>query len=244
MSADSPEQNARDFHTTRWSIVLKAGGAGEEAGTALEKLCRAYHYPLYLFVRQRGHEAAEAQDLTQEFFARLLAGRSLQMVQPEKGRFRTFLLTALRNFLANAWRDANCQKRGGGAEVLSWDHLEAEERFKLEPAVPGDEEAMFDRRWACEVVSAALKQVQQEMEAEGTGDRFVALHGFLQGEGDASYAAAAQQLGMSESAVKSAIFRMRRRYGECIRREIEETVGDPEEVEAEIRYLISIIARG
>jgi RNA polymerase sigma-70 factor (ECF subfamily) len=128
--------------------------------------------------------------------------------------------------------------------VLSWDHLEAEERYKAEPASSGNEDAIFDRRWAREVVAAALKQVQQEMEAEGTGDRFVALQGFLQGDANGSYAAVAQELGLSEAGVKSAIFRMRRRYGECIREEITDTVGDPAEVEAEIRYLISVIARG
>src|SRR5262245_33224105 len=148
MSAESLEQNPRDFRTTRWSIVLKAGGAGEEAGKALEKLCRTYHYPLYLFVRRRGHQPAEAQDLTQEFFARLLSGTSLQMVQPENGRFRTFLLAALKYFLVSAWRDANRLKRGGGREVISWDHLEAEERYQSEPATSEGEESTFDRRWA------------------------------------------------------------------------------------------------
>ncbi len=166
------------FRTTHWSVVLEAGAASEAAQSALEKLCRGYWYPLYGFVRRRGHGEHEAQDLTQEFFARLLAGDSLQSVSPEKGRFRTFLLAALKHFLANDWRDAQRLKRGGGREILSWDGLEAEDRFGHEPADDASPEAWFDRRWAQTVVTSALAALGGEMERDGVGNRFEALKAF------------------------------------------------------------------
>ena len=234
---------ARDFRTTHWSVVLEAGGAGASARSALETLCRNYWYPLYVFVRRRGYDTHQAQDLTQEFFARLLASESLKTAQPERGRFRTFLLGALKNFLANDWRDARRLKRGGGAEFLSWDALDSERRYALEPTDGEAPETLFDRRWAQAVVTAALERLEAEMRREGTGERCVALKSFLQGGGDAeSYAATGERLGLSVPATKSAIFRMRRRYGELIREEIAQTVGSPEEVEAEIQHLIALLA--
>ncbi|MBP7951375.1 MAG: sigma-70 family RNA polymerase sigma factor [Verrucomicrobiales bacterium] len=233
-----------EFLTTRWSVVLQAGGTGAAAESALERLCRHYWYPLYVFVRRRGYAAAEAQDLTQEFFARLLAGETLQTADPEKGRFRSFLLSVMKHFLINVWRDANRQKRGGGREILSWDGLEAEERFQSEPATDDDETATFDRRWARAVVTAALERIRTEMERNGEGERFAILQEFLQGDAGESYAGAAQALRLSEPAVKSAIFRMRRRYGQYIREEIMQTVAAPDQVDDEIRHLISVIARG
>ncbi len=234
----------RGFETTHWSVVLEAGGSSESARPALETLCRGYWYPLYAFVRRRGHGEAEAQDLTQEFFARLLAGESLKTAQPERGRFRTFLLGALKNFLANDWRDAHRLKRGGGAELLSWDGLDPASRYALEPASDDPPEALFDRRWAQAVVTAALNRLEGEMRREGTADRCTTLKPFLQGGGDAeSYAAVAGRLGLSTAATKSAIFRMRRRYGELIREEIAQTVASPAEVEAEIQHLITLLGR-
>ena len=234
---------ARSFHTTHWSVVLEAGGSDGSARTALETLCRNYWYPLYAFVRRRGYDTHQAQDLTQEFFTRLLASESLKTAQPERGRFRTFLLGALKNFLANDWRDAHRLKRGGGAEFLSWDELDPERRYALEPADRASAESLFDRRWAQAVVSGALARLEAELRREGTAERFVALKVFLQGDGEAdSYASAAARLGLSEAATKSAIFRMRRRYGELIREEIAQTVATPAEVEAEIQYLIALLA--
>jgi len=232
----------REFRTTHWSVVLAAGGTGESARPALERLCHAYWYPIYAFARWRGHDEHQAKDLTQEFFARLLAGSSLQTVSPERGKFRTFLLAALKNFLANEWRDSQRLKRGGGKEILSWDGLEAEERFGHEPADAASPEAWFDRRWAQTVVTSALTQLGGEMERDGVKDRFETLKIFLQGDGGGlSYAEAAQQVGLSEPATKTAIFRMRRRYGELIREQIAETVDSPEQVEAEIQHLIAVL---
>ena len=231
------------FRTTHWSVVLEAGASSEDAHSALEKLCRAYWYPLYGFVRRRGYGEHEAQDLTQEFFARLLAGNSLQSVSPDKGRFRTFLLAALKNFLANDWRDAQRLKRGGGKEILSWQALDPEQRFTLEPADDSSPETWFDRRWAQAVVTSALRQQGEEMGREGLQSRFDVLKAFLQGDGGGlSYGDAAQRLGLSEPATKTAIFRMRRRYGELIREIIAETVGSSTEVEAEIQHLITVMA--
>ena len=233
---------SRDFRTTQWSVVLKAGGASDEARPALETLCRSYWYPLYAFVRRRGHGEHEAQDLTQQFFARLLAGDSLQTVSPEKGRFRTFLLAAMKHFLANEWRDAHRLKRGGGMELLSWDELDPERRYALEPTDIASAESLFDRRWAQAVVSSALARLEVEMRREGTADRYAALKFFLQGDGGQdSYASAATRLNLSEAATRSAMFRMRRRYGELIREEIAQTVATPTDVETEIQHLIALL---
>lgn len=225
--------------------MLEARGTDASAHAALETLCRTYWYPLYAFVRRRGADPHRAQDLTQEFFARLLASESLHTAQPERGRFRTFLLGALKNFLANDWRDSQRLKRGGGIETLDWDGLEPERRYALEPADGETPESLFERRWAHAVVQSALASLGDEMRREGTGERFAVLQPFLQGGGDdSSYAAAAARLGLSVAAAKSAIFRMRRRYGALIRENIAQTVATPAEVEAEIQHLIALLGRG
>src|SRR6266567_2201695 len=148
---------ARDFRTTQWSLVLKACRSDEaEAAAALDKLCRAYWYPLYAFVRRRGYDPETARDLTQSFFAALLARNQFAVADPTRGRFRSFLVHSLTHFLANEWRDAQRLKRGGGAAVFSLDGLEPEERYRLEPIVESDAEKLFDRRWAYTLVERAL----------------------------------------------------------------------------------------
>ena len=232
----------RDFRTTHWSLVLHAAGSSERSHHALETLCRQYWTPLYAFVRRRGYEEHHAQDLTQEFFSRFLAANSLDSVAPDRGRFRTFLLAALKNFLANEWRDANRQKRGGGQELISIDEF-AEEESHYEPSQAAEPDTVFDRCWAETVVAAALSRLSKEMENDGLQARFQNLKVFLQGDGSGlSYAEAAQRAGLSEPATKTAIFRMRRRYGELIRDEIAQTVDSPEEVEAEIQHLVAVLA--
>lgn len=233
----------REFRTTHWSVVLQAGGASDAAGSALEKLCRAYWYPIYGFIRWRGHDEHQAKDLTQEFFARLVSSDSLQTVSPERGKFRTFLLAAVKNFLANDWRDSQRIKRGGGKEILSWDGLDPEERFSHEPHDAGSNDSWFDRRWAQTVVTGALARLGSEMERDGIKARFDILKVFLQGDGAGlSYLEAAQRVGLSEPATKTAIFRMRRRYGELIREVVAETVGNSGDVDAEIQHLIAVLA--
>lgn len=237
---------ARDgvFRTTRWSVVLRAGDLRGEAAGALETLCGSYWYPLYVFVRRRGFSAHEAQDLTQEFFARLLAGQALQSVDPAKGRFRTFLLASIKHFLAKEWRDANRIKRGGGYQFLSWEGFDPEERYRLEPEAGHTAEQGYDRHWAHTVVGHAVDRLEKEMRREGNGARFEVLKPYLQNDGSgAGYAEAALKLDLSEPGVKSGVHRLRRRYAEIIREDISHTVGEKGEVEKEIQYLISILAR-
>jgi len=230
------------FQTTHWSLVVEAGGGDDSARAALETLCRHYWYPLYAFVRRRGYDEHQSQDLTQEFFARLLASDSLKLAQPERGRFRTFLLGALKHFLANDWRDSHRLKRGGGMEFISWDELDPERRYALEPADGASAESLYDRRWAQAVVSNSMARLEAEFRSEGMADRFNVLKAYLQGDGGAgSYDSAGARLGVSQAAVKSAIFRLRRRYGELIRDEIAQTVASPAEVDAEIQHLITLL---
>ncbi|MCI0537468.1 MAG: sigma-70 family RNA polymerase sigma factor [Verrucomicrobiales bacterium] len=243
-SGDGVVPNARPaFCTTRWSVVLLAAErTTPESVQALESLCQLYWYPLYAFVRREGRGPEEAKDSIQEFFARFLAADSIQTAHPDKGRFRSFLLASMKNFLAKEWRDANRLKRGGGKEIIHWDQMEVEERYKLEPADAAPD-ALFDRRWAQTLVTNVLARLQEEMGRERLGERFAALKIFLQGDSTASsYADTGTKLGLSESAVKSAIHRLRRRYAELIREEISQTVAAPAEVAEEIRHLIRMLA--
>ena len=237
---DSRPAGERIFATTHWSLVLSARGDSTGAEDALARLCGAYWYPLYGFVRRQGHSPHDAQDLTQEFFARLLDSHSLERVGPEKGRFRTYLLASLSHFLANDWRDSQRLKRGGGSRFVSWDGLNPDQQFQHEPNAAA--ETWFDRNWAQAVVATALRRLGDEMIRDGVKDRFDAFKIFLQGDaGASSYAEAARSCGLSEPATKTAIFRLRRRYGELIREEVAATVGPGGDVEAEIQYLITVL---
>jgi len=229
------------FRSTHWSVVLHARAGTQDSHAALEQLCRAYWHPLYTFIRRRGHSEHEAQDLTQEFFARFLAADSLQAVSADKGRFRTFLLAAVKNFLASEWRDANRLKRGGGREFISYDEFSTEEGAHVEPASTIGPEVLFDLRWARSLLAGSIGRLEKEMARDGLADRFAALMPFLQGDAG-SYADVAQETGLSEAAVTSAIFRMRRRYAEILRDEVSQTVASPDDVEAEIRHLISVLS--
>ncbi len=233
----------RQFRTTHWSMVLAAGDAGSpEASTALEKLCRVYWYPLYSFIRQHGHAEHEAQDLTQEFFFRLLDGDALRTVHPGKGKFRSFLLASVKNFLANEWDRTHRQKRGGGRPLLSWDELAAEERYDVEPAGPDNDDRRFDRNWAESLVASAMSRLRREIAAEGNESRFEVLKLFLGGEpGGLTYGQAAARLGLSENATRSAIHRLRQRYASLFREEVADTVANPDDVEAEIRHLFAAL---
>lgn len=231
------------FCTTRWSVVLQAGRSEEERATeALEQLCRTYWYPLYAYVRRRGYAPADAQDLTQGFFASLLERRDLAGVAPEKGRFRTFLLSALGHYLANEWRRGQRQKRGAGQATGSFDALPAEEQYRAEPAAPEAPEAMYDQRWAWTVLEQAKDRLRDDYARGGRGDLFGALEPLLSGDtAGRSRAEMASELGIGLGALDVAVHRLRRRYGKCIRAIIAETVCDPEEVDAEIRHLRSVL---
>jgi len=233
-----------NFRTTHWSVVLLAGQEHEpNSAEALEQLCRAYWPPIYAFVRRRGYTREEAEDLVQGFFSLLLARKGLERVDPARGRFRSFLLASVNNYLANEHERATRQKRGGGCETFSLDAQEAEERYAVEPVDDLTPERLFERRWAETVFERIIARLQAEFAAVGQAPRFECLKPFLLGEpADFSYADVAQQLGLSVSAVTSAIHRMRARYREIFREEIAQTVGDVTEVEDEIRYLVRALS--
>lgn len=233
---------ARQFVTTHWSVVLRAGGAGStQSAGALAELCRAYWYPLYAFVRRQGHSPANAQDLTQEFFARLLEGDALKTADPQKGRFRSFLLALLKRMLVSEWRREHRQKRGGGAAVFSLDEQEAEDRYRFEPADAVTPETVFERRWAETVLERVLTRLEAESQGHALG--FASLQPYLvEDKGTAPFAQTAAKLGVTEPALKAVVYRLRVRYGEIFREEIAHTVEKPEEVEEEIRHLLAILA--
>jgi RNA polymerase sigma-70 factor (ECF subfamily) len=248
-STGSPPAEADQFHTTHWSLVVRAQGVsrGLDGGStlahaALARLCELYWYPLYAFVRRQGHRPHDAQDLTQEFFARLLAKGWLAEVQQDQGRFRSWLLAAMKHFLSNEWDRLKAQKRGGHANVVSIDEATAEGRYREEPAEMDTAERLFDRRWALTLLDRVLAQLRAEFASDGKGVLFDALKGALTGEAR-PYAEIAQELGTSEGAVKVAVHRLRDRYRALIRAEVMQTVATPEETEAELRHLLSALAR-
>ncbi len=230
------------FATTHWSVVLAAANEEKpEAAAALERLCSTYWYPLYAYVRREGHSPADAQDLTQEFFARLLARHALAQVAPEKGRFRSFLLVGLRHFLSDQRDRASAAKRGGGKAVLSLDAQEAEDRYRLEPIERLDAEKIYERRWAMTLLGRAWTRLREESAARGKLQQFERLAEFVAGEAEVTCVAAASGLGLSESAMRSAVHRLRERYRALIREEIALTVSAPGEVDEELRYLIRVM---
>ena len=232
------------FALTHWSVVLAAGRSDStHARTALEKLCCTYWQPIYAYVRRQGHRSHDAQDLTQEFFSRLLEKKSLADVDRAKGRFRSFLLASLKHFLANEWDKAKAQKRGGGQLLISIDAQSAETACGIDPADQASAEKIFERRWALTLLDHALQRLRQEHVQEGKEHLFEQLKGTLtEASRSVRYAEIAAQLEMSEGAVKVAVHRLRQRYRELLRAEIADTVATPGEVEEEIRALFSALA--
>lgn len=231
------------FLTTRWSIVRAAGGADLELRhAALAALCEAYWYPLYAYVRRRGNGAEETSDLVQEFFARLLAQPAFEALSPDRGRFRAWLLAALKNHLAVERRREGALKRGGGRVSLSIDFEDADRRFRLEDQREGSPEALFEREWVGELLQRTLAGLEAEYAVRGQGAVFRALRAELSGdEPPEGYAARAASLHMTEGAFKVAVHRLRRRYRERLREEIAETVTSAEEVEEELRALFRAV---
>lgn len=234
----------RHFATTHWSVVLAAGHpSSATAQQALESLCRTYWYPLYTFVRHKGFNAADAQDLTQEFFARLIAKDDLGDVDRAKGKFRSFLLASLTHFLANEWDRLKAQKRGGGHSVLSLNAESAEERYHLEPARELPADRAFDRRWALTLLDEVLKRLRADYVNTGKEELFELLKETLTGDRTAlPYADIGTRLGMSEGAVKVAVHRLRQRYRELLRTEIASTVASPDEVDDELQHLFTALS--
>ena len=232
------------FVTTHWSVVLTAGQSDTtRAQAALEKLCQTYWYPLYAYVRRRGQSVEDAQDSTQEFFARLLAGNWVGDADRNRGRFRTFLLTALNRFLANEWDRASAKKRGGGAVAVPLDTEVAETRYGAEAGAALAPDQLYDRQWAMTLLERALGRLEAEQQRLGRAAEFAVLSPALTAErGEIPYATMAAQLGHQETAVRMAVHRLRKRFREVFREEISQTVADPNEVEEEIRYLLAALA--
>jgi RNA polymerase sigma factor (sigma-70 family) len=229
------------FVTTHWSVVLSAQDRDcANSDAALETLCRSYWYPLYACVRRQGHSPQDAQDLTQEFFARLLNKEYLKSAEREKGRFRTFLLVALKRFLANEWDRQHAQKRGGFAAVVPIDHALAESRFASEPTHSLQPDVLFDRQWAMTLLERTMSQLRDEYVTSGRARFFEFLQPCLaKDESALPYAEIAARLTLTEAAVKMAVQRLRARYREILREQIADTVSSPQEVEEEIRHLFS-----
>jgi RNA polymerase sigma factor (sigma-70 family) len=214
-----------------------------KASEALTQLCRTYWYPIYAYVRRRGHSPEDAQDLTQAYFSRLLEKNSLARADPNRGRFRTFLLSSMDNFLNNEWDRSNAQKRGGGLKAVSWEEADAEGRYRNEPVEAMTPERIFEKRWAATLLESVLQRMRNEFTANGRVELFEALKAHLWGEEVApSYAELATRLNMTTVAIKVTVHRLRHRYRELLREEIGHTLATPAEVDDEIRHLISVMS--
>ena len=237
-----PQRTGR-FNETHWTTVLAAGQKNSQAKEALQKLCQIYWYPLYVFVRRQGHGKHDAEDLTQEFFARLLTRDDLATVDREKGKFRSFLLASMKHFLANEWDKAQAKKRGGGKQILSINVQDFESKYAMEPAHAITPDKLYDRRWAMTVLEQVMAKLRKEMRAEGKMDQFEQMKIFLAGsKGDVHYSKVAENLGISEIAVKTAVHRLRKRYRLLLIAEIANTVETKQDVEQELRHLLAALA--
>jgi RNA polymerase sigma factor (sigma-70 family) len=241
--AGAPQGSAA-FTTTHWSVVLAAGAdASPRAEVALEHLCRVYWFPLYAYVRRQGHDSHEAQDLTQEFFLKLLDKQQLRRADAARGKFRTFLLTALANFLRNEWHKRQTLKRGGRRQFLPLDETSAEQRYFSEPVESLTPESLFERQWVRALIEQVLARLKQEYVTDDKARLFARLEPALSGEVAAgAFAEWAAELGQSPGAVRVALHRMRRRFGELLRSEIAHTVASPEEIDDEIRQLFAAVS--
>jgi RNA polymerase sigma-70 factor (ECF subfamily) len=240
-----PSDAPLDWPTqTHWSVVLAAGdSASPGALQALEELCRAYRYPVYVYVRRCGYAVADAQDLTQAFFLHLLDSKTLAAATPRRGRFRTFLLACLDHFIVSQWRRENALKRGGRVTFVSWEQDGAEQQYQQDAVCELTPERMFDQSWACALLDRVLGQLEQELAQHGKDRLFDEIKDcLLDGVEAGSYKAIAGKLGTTEAAVKMTVLRLRRRYGELLRREIAHTVASPDEVEGELRHLFAVVS--
>ena len=240
--SDAPQRSV--FATTHWSVVLAAGKENAPAAQdSLEKLCQTYWHPLYAYARRRGYSPADAEDLTQDFFAWLLQRNWLGQADQERGRFRSFLLTSFGNFATHDWHKAGAEKRGG-RRIVSWQRNDAETRCGWEPVTHLTPEQSFEWRWALTLLDQVMTRLDAEYAQDGKAPLFEALKPCLLGERTAQpYAALSSRLGMTEGSVKVAVYRLRQRYRKLLRDEIAHTVAHPEEIEEEMRYLFAVLAR-
>lgn len=232
------------FVTTRWTVVLSAGRkSSPQSDRALGELCQTYWYPLYAYVRHRGHSKEDAEDLTQAFFARFLEKNYLEGLSAERGKFRAFLLASLKHFLANEWDKSQTQKRGGGALHFSLDWQSADERYHLDPPDPTSPDRLYDRDWALALLERVIARLREECAADGKFELFEQAKDCLMvGEAAIPYAQAAEKLQLSEGAVRVAVHRLRKRYRELLRDEIAQTLSDPAQVKEELRSLQAALA--
>jgi RNA polymerase sigma factor (sigma-70 family) len=240
----TPERRERAiFVTTHWSVVLAAGrNDTTRSRDALARLCNTYWYPLYSYVRRRGYSAHDAQDLTQEFFARILEKHSLNAADPERGSFRSFILTALNNFLAQEWEKSRAQKRGGRAETFSLDLAQAEQRYDLEPASEATPDKDFDKKWALALLESVMLRLEAEYKADAKPELFAALKQTLAGSRESQpYGDLAKHLNTTEANIKVAVHRLRKRYRELLQAEIANTVHSPDDVKEEMRHLFAAL---
>jgi len=240
--AAAGQQGGVAFTTTHWSVVLTAQGESPAAEEALEKLCRMYWRPIYSFVRRQGVAPEEAEDLTQGFFAQLLERGSLGAVRKEKGRLRSYLLGALKYFLADERRRSMAIKRGKGQRLIPLEEIRADERIEMEPADPVTAEMIYERRWALTVLEQVLDRLKNEYRTAGNAALFDSLKQLLPDEpGSPSQAEIAAHLGMTENALRQAFYRFRQRYQSLLREEIAHTVATPGDIEDELRHLIAVV---
>jgi RNA polymerase sigma factor (sigma-70 family) len=239
----SRQPGSAQFATTHWSVVLAAQqGDSVQAAEILEKLCRAYWYPLYVFIRRSGHDEETAKDLTQGFFEQFLEKNYLRQVDREKGKFRSFLLASVKHFLANQRDRANTTKRGGAYDFVPWDEATLETQVLLEALPDLPAEKSYERQWALTLLDQVFARLREECAAAGKAQLFEALGMYLSGEKSTeSYADVASQLNMTAGSVQVAVHRLRRRYGELLRTEIAHTVSRPEEIDEEIRHLFAAL---
>ena len=243
-SDSGPGAGPRAFETTHWSVVLAAGDDPDSirARDALETLCRTYWRPLFVYVRRQGHSDADAKDLVQGFFARVLARRDLQGVRRERGRFRSYLLAALKNYLVNDWKHAAAEKRGGGHALVRLDDLDSGMAAASLPAENCSPDRAFDQQWAHALLQRVLGRLREEHVAEGREAHFTCLQAFLTGDAEARpQAEIAAELGLSENAVKQAVFRLRQRYQKLLRAEVANTVATVGDVDQELRQLAAAL---
>ena len=238
MTAAAPREF---FQTTRWTVVLAAGNRHTpQSDVALEKLCATYWFPLYAYVRRRGYSKEDAEDRTQAFFASFLAKNYLQELSAERGRFRAFLLAALKHFLATEWDRSQRQKRGGGATHLSLDWQSADAQFQLASVAELSPDKGFDREWALALLGKVIERLETECADTGRARQFAELKVFLTaGKGALPHAAAAAALGVDEGAVRVAVHRLRKRYRQLLRDEVAQTLRDPGQVDAEMQALFA-----
>jgi RNA polymerase sigma-70 factor (ECF subfamily) len=232
------------FATTHWTVVLAAGKRHTpQSNHALEELCRTYWFPLYAYVRRRGHTKEDAEDLTQAFFARFLAKNYLEGLSAERGRFRAFLLASLKHFLINEWKKSQRLKRGGGEKLLSLDWQTADTQFQVASTAEPSPDKAFDREWALALLAKVIERLRAECETGGKSKQFEQLKIFLTaGKGALSHADAVRSLGMDETAVRVAVHRLRKRYRQLLRDEISQTLTDPAQVDEEMRALFGAFA--